>query len=175
MVRQNSGSKIILDIAIFSFIALTIFFVYQGYGQNVRKLFFGDEIVYTVYVDTVALTVTHADTEQEREQGLSGVTKLSELGGKLFTFDNEQRHGIWMKDMNFPIDIMWFNNNLELIHIEEDVDPDTYPAIFVPSSDARFVLEVNAHFVDSLQVQLGDRLTLPSSILPTDVKQNLQQ
>ena len=175
MVRKNSGTKIILDIAIFSFIALAVFFVYQGYGQNIRRLFFGDETVYTVYVDTVALTVTNATTKKEQEQGLSGIQSLAELEGKLFTFDTEQRHGIWMKDMKFPIDIMWFDNNLKLIYFEENVDPNTYPHIFAPDSDARFVLETNAHFINSLRIQLGDRLTLPSSILPSDIKQNLQQ
>jgi uncharacterized membrane protein (UPF0127 family) len=175
MVKQNSGTKIVLDIIIFSVITLTAFFIYQGYGRSVQNIFFGEDTVYTVYINNVAVVATVADTVQERKLGLSGVTELPELGGKLFIFDTPARHGIWMKDMLFPIDIMWFNNELELVHTEEDVDPSTYPAIFSPEEDARFVLETNAHFIDSLRIQVGDRLTLPSSILPKDVKENLQE
>ena len=170
-----SLKKIVFDIVIAVMVLFAIFLVNQKYGDAIKHAIFSDSTSYTVYIDTVALGVTLADTEKERREGLSGVESLPKLGGKLFIFDEEQRHGIWMKDMNFPIDIMWFNNNLELVHIEENVDPSTYPKVFGPNKDARFVLETNSHFVDSIRVQIGNRLTLPPSILPTDIKESLQQ
>jgi len=167
--------KFLTDILIGSVVVVTLFFVYQTYGGSLKATFFGDENMFTVYIDTVAMTVTVADSESERKQGLSEVVSLEEFEGKLFVFDSAQRHGIWMKNMLLPIDIMWFDNNLELIYFQENVDPSTYPTVFAPTQDARFVIEANAHFIDALHVQIGDRLLLPSTILPADIRNSLQQ
>lgn len=165
--------KFLKDIFLLVVIIGTVIFLYQKYGGSFTGTIFGDDSVYTVYVENIALTVTLADSDAERVRGLSGVTSLSELGGKLFIFDDQQRHGIWMKEMQFPIDILWFNNNLELIHIEERVEPSTYPTVFAPNSDARFILEINANLVSEMNMQKGDRLTLPPSVIPSDVRGNL--
>jgi uncharacterized membrane protein (UPF0127 family) len=165
--------RILKDIFLLLLVMVTLLILYQNYGTHFLSSFTNPEVVYTVYIDTVALSVTLADTDAERREGLSGVSALPALGGKLFIFDTEERHGIWMKDMQFPIDVIWFNNNLELIHFEENLNPATYPTIFAPSGDARFVLETNANVVDALNIQKGARLILPSSILPKDIRQNL--
>jgi len=167
--------KFILNTVIGLVVIGTAFFVYQKYGDDVDVVFLGEQSVYTVYVDKVALSVTVADSESERKKGLSGVPSLRELEGKLFIFDTAQRHGVWMNEMNFPIDVLWFDDDLELVSFEKDVTPESYPNVFAPTTDARFILEMNAKFIDSVQIQLGDRLLLPSSILPSDVRNNLQE
>jgi len=167
--------KILFDILVAGVVSLTLLFVYQEYRDDIWHLFVNEETNYTVYIDNIVLSVSVADSSQERTAGLSGVSALSELEGKLFIFDEDNRHGIWMKDMELPIDVLWFNSDLELVHIEEAIQPSSYPTVFAPDQDARFVIETNAHLADSLQIQLGDRLTLPSSLLPRDIKQNLQQ
>jgi uncharacterized membrane protein (UPF0127 family) len=161
--------KIFRDILIAGVVGVTLIFVYQEYRDDIWRVFVLEGTHYTVYVDDIALSVTVADSAAEFEKGLSGVASIPELGGKLFIFPDNQRHGIWMKDMEFSIDVLWFNSNLELIHIEEEVSPSSYPTIYASKQEARFVLEVNAYLVDSLQIQLGDRLLLPSSLLPSDI------
>lgn len=166
--------RILTDIIIIGVIVITAVFVYQHYWDGFKTAIFGDEPKYSIYLGSVALSVTVADTDPTRIQGLSGVTKLKDLEGKLFIFDGDHKYGIWMKDMLFPIDIIWVNKNLQIVHIEENVGPDTYPKQFYPPVDARFVVEVNAHFVSSLKIKEGDRLTLPSSLIPYDIKRDLQ-
>jgi len=136
-------------------------------------VFVTEEKNYTAYVGSTALSVSVADSPAELELGLSEVASLGEFQGKLFIFPDQQRHGIWMKDMNFAIDVLWFNNDLVLVHIEEAVSPSSYPTIFAPREKARFVIETNAFLASSLQMQLGDRLLLPSSLLPDDIQLNL--
>lgn len=165
--------KILLELLVVSIIGLTILFVYQEYGSNLRGVFITEETNYTAYVGSTGLSVSVANSPAELEMGLSGVTSLGELEGKLFIFPDEQRHGIWMKDMSLSIDVLWFNNDLELVHIEEAVSPSSYPNIFAPREKARFVIETNAYLASSLQIQLGDQLLLPSSLLPDDIQQNL--
>jgi len=167
--------KVFLDILVFGAIGVTAFLIYVFYWDSITSFLFEDTTQYTIYIDEAVLSVTLADSESERKQGLSGVEDLSKFGGKLFIFDDQQRHGIWMKDMLLPIDVMWFNDSLQLIHIEKEIQPDSYPVVFAPKEKARFIIEANAHFVDSLKIQLGDRLSLPPYILPSDIKENLQE
>ena len=85
-----------------------------------------------------------ADTPVAQRQGLSGRSHLPVGHGLLFIFDKEGRHGIWMKDMLFPIDIVWLDGNGREVHQEKEVRPDTYPEVFTPPVPARYVLELNA-------------------------------
>lgn len=160
--------KIFQDILIMIVVAATAWFVYTTYGDEVRTFLF-NEPAPIVYIDDLAITVTIADEPDEWQRGLSGVTELSEREGKLFIFDEEDFYSIWMRGMLIPIDIVWINNEFEIVHIEERVDPDTFPESFVPDEPARFVLEVNAFFTESYKISEGDVLTLPPNIIPKDI------
>ena len=83
-------------------------------------------------------------TPEERAQGLSGRSGLADNEGMLFIFDYDARHGFWMKDMLFALDIIWLDADMNVVHAETDVSPDTYPRSFVPTVPARYVLEINA-------------------------------
>jgi hypothetical protein len=53
-----------------------------------------------------------ADTLQTREQGLSGRKKLCSNCGLLFVFPKSDRYVFWMKDMNFPLDLIWLQDGV---------------------------------------------------------------
>ena len=167
--------KMLIDTLVVAVLAVTSWYLYVNYFDDVQHALFGSEPMYTIYVGAKALEVTVADEDNERIQGLSGVKSLGDFNGKLFIFDTDGQHYIWMKDMYLPLDIIWVNKNLEIVHIEEQVTPETYPKAFTSEADARFVLEVNANFVSSVRVAVGDRLLLPPGILPEDISKNLQQ
>ncbi len=139
------------------------------YGDSLRQYFLGQGTTYAVYVNQVAFAVSVADEPDERKQGLSGTPPLKQYEGKLFIFDEAAKHGIWMKDMLFPIDILWFDDQFTLIHVIENATPDSYPAIFAPPKDARFVLEINAYSAKTLGINVGQQLILPTAILPRDL------
>lgn len=167
--------RFILDIVVAVAFGLTAIFLYQNYWDDVTSSIFNSGPFYTLYVGSNAIDVTVADEYNERVLGLGGIEELRDSEGKLFIFDTDEKHGIWMKDMRIPIDIIWINKNLEVVHTTENVTPDTYPEIFYPSSDVRFAVEVNAHFVSSFKVKVGDKLILPPVIIPVDIKRDLQQ
>ncbi|MDZ4225999.1 MAG: DUF192 domain-containing protein, partial [Patescibacteria group bacterium] len=88
-------------------------------------------------------------------------TSLAEGEGMLFVFEEQGAHGIWMKDMQFAIDIVWASRNGTIITIAERVAPDTYPQSFYASSaEARYVLEVPAGFVARAGIKEGMTLEL---------------
>lgn len=168
--------KFLIETIILIILAVTALFVYRTYWDDMQTALFGADEGYTIYLASTALNVSVADEQHERILGLSGTPKLDDLQGKLFIFDKDAKHGIWMKDMLIPLDIIWIDKDLQVVHIEENVLPNTYPSkVFSSPVDARFVLEMNAFFVSSVKVRLGDRLTLPPTIVPADIKQNLQE
>ena len=89
--------------------------------------------------------VAIADTDELQQKGLSGHDPLGEDGGMLFVFDRPAAYGFWMKDMNFPIDIVWLNADKKVLTVDAAVDPSTYPSIYYPPSPAKYVLEVGAN------------------------------
>lgn len=89
------------------------------------------------------MQVKLATTTSDRERGLSGTAKLPKGQAMLFVFDEVDRHGIWMKEMNYPIDIYWFDEYFRLVDKAISVDPSTYPDVFYPRQGAKYVLETN--------------------------------
>jgi uncharacterized membrane protein (UPF0127 family) len=135
---------------------------------------FGEESRYTLFIGTIPVLVTVADDPESRARGLGGVQSLGENEGKFFVFDEAKKHGIWMKDMVIPIDILWIDDNLSVVHIEKEVQPNTFPTVFAPPVEARFVLETNSFFVEAMKINIGDRVFVPPEILPSDIIHSLQ-
>ncbi len=100
--------------------------------------------------------VTIADTPAARERGLGGRERLEENEGMLFVFQSPEPYGFWMKDMNFPIDIIWFDSNKRIVEVKERADPLSYPEIFTPNASAKFVLEVPAGYFSEHHLRVGD-------------------
>ncbi|OGG85839.1 hypothetical protein A2392_00245 [Candidatus Kaiserbacteria bacterium RIFOXYB1_FULL_46_14] len=165
----NTFRHLLLDVIIFLAAVGTVFFLYQTYGSFVMDRFFGEQQV-GMFVRDVGVTVSVADTPEERNLGLSGVESLPTNEGKLFVFDKEGDYGFWMKDMNIPLDIIWINNERRVVHIEENVLSESYPAIYSSPEPARFVLEVNAFFASTFKLNEGDTVTIPIGHLPPDLR-----
>lgn len=160
---------ILIDIVIIAALGFTGYYIYQEYGDRIRE-FFGVEQHVAIFIDNLGVRVTIADEPEERRQGLSGVAEIGDLEGKLFVFDQMGQHSIWMKDMEFPIDLIFIDNNLRVVDTIENVRPDSYPQTFTSDKPARFVLEVNAFFVNSFQVEEGQKVSIPPRHLPDDLQ-----
>ncbi|MBI5134934.1 DUF192 domain-containing protein [Candidatus Uhrbacteria bacterium] len=115
----------------------------------------------TVSIGGTTITVTLATSPTQRERGLSGRARLEPNNGMLFVFDAEGSHGIWMKDMNFAIDVLWLDNTGTIVDIAENVSPATFPMVFKPNTPARFVLELPALFAQNHSVKVGASILLP--------------
>ena len=98
-----------------------------------------------------------ADTDAKRIQGLSNRESLPTDTGLLFIFPTPTTPSFWMKDMHFPIDIIWLDANWKIIGIEKNLTPETYPKLFFPPSPIKYVLEVNAGFSTKNNLKTGDR------------------
>jgi uncharacterized protein len=171
---MRSIRRIALDLIIIITIISTIGYLYRTYGDQVLIYLFGEARV-TIYINDLAIPVTIADDPVERRQGLSNVKSLPSKEGKLFIFEKSDYYGFWMKEMLFPIDIIWIDETMKIVHIEENVLPSSYPTSYNPPVQARFVLELNAFFVDTFRLNIGDRVTIPPAYLPNDLPSLLQK
>lgn len=101
-----------------------------------------------------------ADNECKRTLGLSGRDPMGKGEGMLFKYDSEGARGIWMKDMKFPIDILWMNKDMAIVGIGQNVVPETYPKIFGEEYPANYVLEVPAGFAVKNHIVLGGIISI---------------
>ncbi|MDE0243497.1 MAG: DUF192 domain-containing protein [Candidatus Kaiserbacteria bacterium] len=113
----------------------------------------------TLSVANTTLHVEVAETPAEREKGLSGRQALGQSDGMLFLFETDGLHGFWMPDMYLSLDIIWLNADKTVVHIEHNVSPDSYPAIFTSTEPARFVLELAAGESEHLGITNGSRFS----------------
>ncbi len=113
------------------------------------------------FEDGTALTVEVASTPKARALGLGARDALGADAGMLFTFDQPGTYGFWMKDMRFPIDIIWLRDG-EVVDLNPDVpvgSGDSLPS-YAPSVPVNQVLETNAGFVKGHEITVGDRLDI---------------
>lgn len=121
-------------------------------GTCEQKVEFSEQETEDVQVSYCADIV---QTQAARAQGLSGRQSLADNSAMLFIFETDRQHGIWMKDMLFDIDIVWLNSDFEVIYVERSVSPDSYPITYKPTSDARYVVEINAGQAEQFGIGSG--------------------
>ena len=122
----------------------------------------------TIKVDEVPLEVQIADTEPRRVRGLMFQDQLPYDQGMIFVFDEPGLYSLWMLNMQFPLDMMWFDENGKIVHIEQDVPPckaaleiATCQSV-VPEKEAVYVLEVTAGFIKQNNITKDSVLTIIS-------------
>lgn len=127
-------------------ISVFLFFKNSSGRENLTRI---------IKINDVSVEVEVVDTDETRAQGLSDREVLPEGTGMLFVFDSPAKYGFWMKKMNFPIDIIWISEELEVVGVEKEVTPETFPQIFYPNQAVKYVLEVPAKFVDKYHIDIG--------------------
>lgn len=108
------------------------------------------------------LNVLLADTVEKRFKGLSDRTSLGEYDGMLFLFYSEGKYTFVMRDMLFPLDIIWINRD-EVVHVAENLPPEAGRpegslTAYTNDISAMAVLEVPAGFVKANEIKLGDKV-----------------
>lgn len=111
-----------------------------------------------VTVNGVEIIADVAATNDQRSKGLAVKDTLSENESMLFVFSAEREHSFWMKNMKFPIDIIWLDGDKEVVHIEHSLEPcvpDSFCQTYKPNDDSLYVLETVAGFAEKYDVTGG--------------------
>ncbi len=117
-----------------------------------------------------------ANTDARRVKGLSGRDSLGENEGMIFKFPYAGRYIFWMKDMKFPIDIIWLQDN-EIIDLTPSARPEEQASEasaaphsqaseggftrYTPRLPANRVIELNAGIIQKESLKIGDTISSP--------------
>ena len=120
----------------------------------------------TVPIGTAVYTVEIADDNLTRGKGLSGQLGLPDDHGMLFIFDNPAIQTFWMKDMLFPIDIVWISHTCIVDSITPDIpiplestEINKLPR-YQSDSPVKYVLEIAKGQAKIWDIKVGDSVLL---------------
>ena len=122
----------------------------------------------TIMVDEVPIEVQIADTEPRRVRGLMFQDQLPMDQGMIFVFQEPGLYSLWMLNMQFPLDMIWFDLEGKIVHIEKDVPPCktaleiTTCQSIIPEGEAQYVLETTSGFIDQNNITEESVLTIIS-------------
>ncbi|MFY9271094.1 MAG: DUF192 domain-containing protein [Candidatus Manganitrophaceae bacterium] len=99
-----------------------------------------------------------ADTPETRARGLMFRETLPPGGGMLFIFQEPRPQIFWMKNCQFPIDILWLDSEKKIIFVSEKTPPckaDPCPNYGPTDKNALYVIEVASGFFQKEKLALG--------------------
>lgn len=116
----------------------------------------------TAVVNNSTFNLTLAKSQKEKEVGLSEKKSLEQNSGMLFIFEKPDLYSFWMKNMKFPIDIIFIKDN-KVVTVYPNAKPptnteDSSLTIYKPEEPADKVLEINAGLTEKNNIKKGDEI-----------------
>ncbi len=108
--------------------------------------------------DTLSrIAIEVSRSEAEHEQGLMYRSQMADSLGMLFIYENAKPRSFWMKNTKLSLDILYVNENKEVVMIYKGVVPFSQKP--VPSyKNAQYVVEVNAGYTTAHNIKEGDHI-----------------
>lgn len=120
----------------------------------------------TVKINNHTFKVEVVNTPEKEQLGLSGRTSLPQNQGMLFVFDKKDYHYFWMKNMKFPIDIIFIDGE-RIVSIAKNAPVPKAGAENLPlyksGGPIDRVLEINAGLSDKYKIKPGDKVEIKLS------------
>jgi len=141
-------------------VAVILFFVFLRFrGIDLFPNFGGNNAKATISSQTFNIEI--ADDEDEQIKGLSDRESLDKDSGMLFILETKGRYGFWMKNVNFPLDLIYISDN-KIVDIKKNAEPksatDTNIPVYEPRNDANYVLEINGGLSDEYGFEIGQEV-----------------
>jgi len=111
-----------------------------------------------IKIGGINISADIADDNCKMELGLSGRSGLESNEGMIFVFEKVGNYGFWMKDMKFPIDIIWIGEDFSVSGIVGNFSPEDYPKVLGNNYLAKYVLEVQTGFAEKNNLKPGDKI-----------------
>lgn len=98
-----------------------------------------------------------ADSPYERQTGLMYRDSLEEQHGMLFIFENSELRGFYMKNTLIPLDLIFIDEDYEIVHIYSKATP--YKTASISSQlPAKYVFEINGGLSEQIGIQKGMKI-----------------
>lgn len=156
---MQGGNNVIVVGAILLFSVVAGLFAAGLWSGNIFPYTPSNVGLHSIVVGGVPLSVERAVTDEQHQRGLSGREFLGYNNGMLFVFDKPAKYRIWMKDMLFPIDVFWISQDGVITDVWEEAQPESYPYVYEPAHDAKYILEATAGFARVYNIKAGVTVT----------------
>lgn len=108
--------------------------------------------------DTLAvIDIEVADNNQRRARGLMYRESIPKNAGMLFIFEQEDMQSFWMKNTYIPLDMVFVNNNNQIVTIRHNTTP-LQEWSYASTKPARYVVEVNAGYCRQNNIEEGNTI-----------------
>lgn len=114
-----------------------------------------------VTIGSHTFNVEVVKNSKDKQIGLTKYPKINADQGMLFIFDTPATYSFWMKNMKFPLDIVFIKND-KVISFVQNVKPTTSdnPPTYNPDVPSNYVLEINAGLVKKNNIKKGDTVKI---------------
>lgn len=144
-------------IGLFIFIAIIVIFYFNNEAVNIT-----DEIKKVCFQNN-CFNVEIANNNDERFEGLMFRESLCEDCSMLFVFEKEGNYKFWMKNTLISLDIIWMNEDLEVIYISHAVPcAEDKCELYGPDENSLYVLEINERESENIELKVGDKMKFES-------------
>ena len=136
-------------------------------------------IIYIIFITfyrpkTKTIPITLGDTKynfeiaktiSQKSTGLSNRNSLCQNCGMIFVYSSENIYPFWMKDTLIPLDMIWFDKTGKIVtYLNAIPEPNTAITklkVYKNTTPAQYILEINSHDFDKLNLKIGDVIKLP--------------
>ncbi len=105
------------------------------------------------------LHVLVAKNPKQWHKGLGGRDDLGKYDGMLFLFPFYEKHAFVMRDMRFPLDMIWLAQG-KVVEMAPNVPISPQDRPYIPRMDANAVLELPAGWIDRYDLKIGDVISV---------------
>ena len=127
-----------------------------------KEIVFTKEGALTIYKaekDSIRtqLDIEIAESDYETETGLMYRKGMEKNQAMLFVFPDVAIHSFYMKNTQFPLDIIYIDENLRIASFQENAKPFNEEGLssMVP---IKYVLEINAGLAEEWVLEVGDKV-----------------
>ncbi len=141
--------KIFKIITIIIILSITSFILIRKVGNG----------YHTVLINNTEFKVKIADNKLEWSTGLMDTIELEEKEGMLFIFPDKEKRSFWMKNMNFPIDLLWIQDGI-IVGMEKNMIPDDGIKYYNSINEVNMVLELNTGDIDKYNLEINNIINI---------------
>lgn len=121
---------------------------------------------FPISIEGVELQAELALTEKQRAKGLMYRDELPKDHGMLFLFDTPNRYGFWMRSVEIPLDLGFFDSDGYLLEVRK-LFPHDEGLVYSAGNRVLIAVEVNRGWYEANGIDIGaqiDMATLKSAL-----------
>lgn len=113
---------------------------------------------YSISINNEELKIEVLIDQKQKNQGLAGRKNVKRNEGALIVNEREGYFGDVIRNMKFPVDLIWIDSNHKIIDIKTDIKPTWRPRKYVPQKRSRYFLEVPSGFIREFKIKERDEV-----------------